>query len=42
MERRPAIVPRGWRARFRPRRARPRGSSLQSFSAFCPARWMKA
>ena len=29
-------------ARRRPRLARPRGSSFQSFSAFCPGRWRKA
>jgi hypothetical protein len=41
MERRSAMAERGSRARRRPRLARPRGgSSSQSFSAFCPARWM--
>src|SRR4051794_2168100 len=34
MERRPAMVLRGGRARRRPRLARPRGSSLHSFSPF--------
>ena len=42
MERRPAMVLRGCRARRRPRLARPRGSSFHSFSPFCPGRWMKA
>ena len=42
IERRSAMVERGCRARRRPRLARPRGSSFQSFSPFCPGRWMKA
>jgi hypothetical protein len=42
MERRSAMAERGSRARRRPRLVRPRGSSFQSFSAFCPARWTKA
>ena len=42
LERRSAMALRGCRARRRPRLARPRGSSVQSFSPFCPGRWMKA